>query len=190
MLKCRRCGCDLNKETWHPSLRKKNSKVCKACNLSLGNDWRKKNPDRSRAYAKKYYRQNPGYSLNWCRQNRKKIRAEMLLSYGGKCNQCGTDNPIVLDIDHVNNDGAVDRKNGLWGWRLYRWLRKNGYPKDRFQLLCRNCNWIKERTRKCLPHISVHQSSVVSCTSSSCAVICKHFPTPYVSLPTLQRRDV
>jgi hypothetical protein len=27
-------------------------------------------------------------------------------------------------------------------------LRKNKYPRDNFQLLCRNCNWIKHMKNK------------------------------------------
>ena len=72
----------------------------------------------------------------------------MITAYGGKCAMCGISDSIVLDIDHIDNSGAEDRKKGMWGWRLYRWLRKNNYPKDNFQLLCKNCNWIKHIKNK------------------------------------------
>lgn len=29
---------------------------------------------------------------------------------------------------------------------MYRWLRKNGFPKDRFRVLCFNCNCARNRT--------------------------------------------
>lgn len=99
-------------------------------------------------YSRRYYQTHPKYNVPWGRENRIKIRSEMINAYGGKCVACGIDNPIVLDIDHIDNSGGVHRKNGMWGWRLYRWLRKNGYPKDNYQLLCKNCNWIKEMERR------------------------------------------
>jgi hypothetical protein len=73
---------------------------------------------------------------------------EMLAAYGGCCVRCGMDNPLVLDIDHINDDGAAERKTGVHGWQLYRKLRRAGYPRDRYQLLCRNCNWLKEMGRR------------------------------------------
>jgi len=148
MEKCRVCKIELNDRNWYPSLRKKNSKLCRSCNLSKSNEWRRNNPKTSREYSKTYHLKNPQYGLDWCRKNRLKIRAEMIHAYGGKCSRCGIDNPLVLDIDHIANDGGRQRKQGMWGWRLYRWLRKHSYPKDNFQLLCKNCNWIKEMKRR------------------------------------------
>ena len=148
MKNCRFCNCELKEDNWYKSLRRKNSRICKSCNLRVNNKWRKEHPESSQKYSKEYYRKHPKYNIKWCRENRIVIRKEMLSAYGGKCSMCGIDNPIVLDIDHINNNGSYDRKRGMWGWRLYRWLRKNKYPRDNFQLLCRNCNWIKHMKNK------------------------------------------
>jgi len=148
MPNCLQCQEELTDINWYPSFKKRNTKLCKECNTFRSNEWKASHPESIKAYSKKYYEDHPKYNVPWGRENRIMIRKEMLLAYGGKCSMCGIDNPIVLDIDHIDNKGSVDRKNGMWGWRLYRWLRKNKYPKDNFQLLCRNCNWIKHMENK------------------------------------------
>jgi hypothetical protein len=152
MKRCITCNVELTGRNWFPSLRAKNSKTCKACNLERTRTWRKKNPDkmqnihiRSRAKLKENH---PHYGRDWSRKNRAERRVEMLTAYGGKCLHCGIDDPEVLDIDHIDNDGAAHRKSGKRGWQLYRFLRNQGYPKDKYQLLCRNCNWKKEMARR------------------------------------------
>lgn len=55
-----------------------------------------------------------------------------------------------MTIDHIKNDGSAHRKE-VGASSLYRWLRKRGYPRDNFQLLCMNCNFSKGRYGNC-PH--------------------------------------
>ena len=68
----------------------------------------------------------------------RKLRQEILEAYGEKCECCGEDEPQFLSIDHTNNDGAEHRKTVK---NVYLWLRKNGFPRDGFRLLCYNCNF-------------------------------------------------
>jgi hypothetical protein len=69
-----------------------------------------------------------------------KLRLNVIEGYGCKCELCGKDNPHYLTIDHVNNDGAEERKV-FGGWqKLYRKLRDENYPRDNYRLLCYNCN--------------------------------------------------
>jgi hypothetical protein len=127
---------------------------CKYCEILLTtNNWTKYNLDHSKyicnnccnEYNKKRYvnnkekirEQQKKYELN-----NKKIIIEQ---YGGKCICCGESHLEFLTIDHINNDGANERKitkQGTGG-KLYRWLIKNNFPKDNYQLLCYNCNCSK-----------------------------------------------
>ena len=61
-----------------------------------------------------------------------------------KCKCCGEDDPIYLQIDHVNNDGHLERKNrSRRGPKLT--LKKYLEAPEKFQLLCANCNWAKQQ---------------------------------------------
>lgn len=137
-----------------------------------------KDPDQARkASAKRqatYRKRHPltaeqrerhrGYSLDWYHRNSAKrnaaiktyrieLRAEVLAAYGGKCTCCAESHSDFLSIDHVNNDGAAHRREmrQAGGYNFYLWLRARGFPRDRFQLLCHNCNFAKGKYGSC-PH--------------------------------------
>lgn len=158
MPQCGKCQTELTEKNWFKSLMKKHHQICKLCNHERTMQWRKRNPEMALAISRRSNQQTkklkPHYSMHWSRKERVRRRIELINAYGGRCARCGIDEPIVLDIDHIHDDGHLERKNGFHGWRLYRKLRKAGYPKDRYQLLCKNCNWKKEmerrvRNRKC-----------------------------------------
>lgn len=96
------------------------------------------------------YKENPDYFNSKRRKYTVKIRAEVLEAYGNKCVCCGETTNEFLQIDHKNNDGASHRRS-LKSPSIYGWLRKQGYPKDNYQLMCANCNWAKGRYGYC-PH--------------------------------------
>ncbi len=86
------------------------------------------------------------------RQRRRKFRQQVLEAYGGKCVCCGETTPEFLTIDHIFKDGAAHRRE--IGNDLYPWLVRNGFPKDRFRLLCMNCNLAIGQHGKC-PHARI-----------------------------------
>jgi len=69
----------------------------------------------------------------------------VIAAYGGKCGFCPEHDPAALSIDHINDDGATERRRlGVHtGAPTYRRLKEQNYPKDRYQLLCFNCQWKK-----------------------------------------------
>jgi 5-methylcytosine-specific restriction endonuclease McrA len=81
-----------------------------------------------------------------------RIRREVISAYGGKCKCCGEGIHTFLEMDHINNKGNEHRRTVRGGMELYRWLKKNGFPKDNFQLLCSNCNMGKYRNGGTCPH--------------------------------------
>jgi DNA-directed RNA polymerase subunit RPC12/RpoP len=86
-----------------------------------------------------------------------KLREDVFAAYGGaRCACCGETERAFLSIDHIDNDGAEQRRNGDYGrsgTAFYQWLRKNGFPPG-FQVLCMNCNVGKHRNGGVCPHQS------------------------------------
>ncbi len=111
--------------------------------------WREANPDRVRDMGRRWYETNRERVLLKSKALRQKLRREAIESYGGACVRCGIDDHRVLCFDHVNDDGAEMRRNvhPHGGHGLYRWLKKNSWPKC-VQLLCHNCNALKQYDRE------------------------------------------
>lgn len=87
-----------------------------------------------------------GYS----RKAGKKLRYDVMIHLGGAvCVKCGYDNMGVLCIDHIYDDGAEERKNIKNIYIIYRRILNSSEDEmlKRYQVLCRNCNWLKELER-------------------------------------------
>ena len=95
------------------------------------------------------------YDLEKCRKKQKKVRQQVLEAYGRKCACCKIDKDYFLQVDHINNDGNVERrankggKNSGGSHKFYLRLCREGFPKDRYQLLCANCNRAKHYLGRC-----------------------------------------
>ena len=63
------------------------------------------------------------------------------------CAVCGFADIRALSIDHIANDGYKEHKNSRGGNNLAWKLKREDYPPG-FQVLCLNCNWIKEHERR------------------------------------------
>ena len=120
---------------------------CKPCAKVRMRKWYENLPDRKakkRAYRLKYLDKSKQYD----RTKRENLKREFLEAYGGVCTCCGEDNPKFLSLEHVKRDGAAHRKQlqpgvrrgGSTTWVL-RDLKKKGWPKDGYTILCFNCNF-------------------------------------------------
>lgn len=129
----------------------------KLCSVCLDNAKRKTAAVITRGICVYCFRRRAasGRLCNRCRDTvdaqRKKLKLDVINGYGGRCMCCGETETAFLCIDHIHNDGASERKQGIKGSALYTRLRKLGYPKDRYQLLCHNCNIAKQIEGSC-PH--------------------------------------
>lgn len=65
---------------------------------------------------------------------------------------------MFLTIDHVNNDGNVQRKSDKTGgtnfYRLTAHKILDGNAPNDLQILCRNCNWGKHVNGGICPHMN------------------------------------
>lgn len=86
--------------------------------------------------------QSPVIPQNAGQRHRRKLKAEVIQAYGGRCACCGEGGVDFLHIDHVNGGGKQHRKS-LAGnaSEFYPTLRKLGFPNDPpLRVLCGNCN--------------------------------------------------
>lgn len=94
---------------------------------------------------------------------RARIRQEVFAAYGGNCQCCNEKRQEFLSIDHIFGDGYKDAgKTHRGGIGLYTQLKKLGWPKDRFRLLCHNCNQSRGFFGYC-PHERENSGEGVKC---------------------------
>ena len=95
----------------------------------------------------KYREKNKDKINTYHKNKRRKYKHIVLDKYGNICVKCGFTDIRALQIDHINNNGAQERKalggQNVSGWRFYEYLIKNGLPEG-YQTLCANCNMIKQ----------------------------------------------
>ena len=81
------------------------------------------------------------------------LRAEVIAAFGGRCECCGEPEPTFLELDHAENDGAAHRREiGRGSHATYKRVKAAGFPRDRFRLLCANCNQGRQRNGGVCPH--------------------------------------
>ena len=96
---------------------------------------------------------HPGLRNERGRARHRLLRLATFEAYGGaKCACCGEGTHEFLGIDHLNDNGAEERRQGFasGGAAFYRRLQKLGYPPG-YQILCHNCNMAKGFYGQC-PH--------------------------------------
>ena len=106
--------------------------------------------EREKELRKINYPKNREKQLESAKKWHKRMRHELLMHYSNGslvCAKCGFDDVRALDIDHINGGGCKERKKTMDRWRrteytgyIYRLRTKKP---EGYQVLCRNCNWIK-----------------------------------------------
>ena len=102
---------------------------------------------------RKYEKENPDKVRRWNRKAQRNKRLRIIEWLGGKCVGCGIKDMRVLQVDHINGDGAEHRRKHPNQNRvkedIYQMLRDNrDEALKRYQLLCANCNFIKFHENK------------------------------------------
>lgn len=154
----------------HPDRRHAGRGLCGACyqqakrNGTLPSPSAECHPERPaiarglcyQCYGQARYDQDPETARRLSRESqaraRKRNRDEMVAAYGGKCTcpKCPETNPAFLTLEHVNGTGKEHRAQV--GSHTYADLRRRGWPKEGYTLLCWNCNGMTRGGRTC-PHM-------------------------------------
>jgi len=106
--------------------------------------WRDKK--KNRIYKKKHM-------SSYHRERTAILWQSVLNMYGRICACCEMEDWSVLTVDHVNDDGKDHRKKNFRGAKLYKEMLKE-YRPDLYQILCHNCNRLKEFYRVKAPNNS------------------------------------
>ena len=114
--------------------------LCKSC-------WR----EYRKVYRKKYYENNKIHYRILSQRYQQDIKKRWADAYGGKCECCEESRVEFLTIEHRNGDGKKHRKAVGFGNCMGRWLEKKGWPRDKFGILCLNCNFVLGHSGYC-PH--------------------------------------
>lgn len=130
-------------------------------------DWREANREKSREHAREWRDRKIANGTpeevaafrasesDKTKRAQAVCRHDVYTAYGGyKCNCCGETESLFLSIDHIDNNGAEERRSGLYagsGYGFYRWLRKSGFPPG-YQVLCMNCQVGKHKNGGVCPH--------------------------------------
>jgi len=107
--------------------------------------------------AKNGFTQNKNYKhrckLCYGLRDRLRLKMQFFAAYDNKCICCGEDDLRFLSLDHINNDGSKQKKElKLNEQQMYRLARQEGYLKDKYQVLCHNCNHGKYCNNGICPH--------------------------------------
>jgi hypothetical protein len=95
-------------------------------------EWRKNNIERARS----------GESAS--KKRRTKAMWDIILNeYGALCSCCGETRRRFLTLEHLNQDGKQHRKNRSHATGVYKDVIDQGFPKDKFAVMCLNCNWAR-----------------------------------------------
>lgn len=122
--------------------------------LRQAKEYREKHPEVAKATQKRHKLKNrERLRLHYRRQ-----KAIVVEAYGGGCVCCGETLFEFLTIDHINGGGRQDRAKRM-GSMFYVWLRKNGFPKEHYRLLCMNCNFSYGMYGYC-PHQKIATAAV------------------------------
>lgn len=144
---CRDCNKVRSKANYEKNKveRKKNSRTYYAANREHYNAY-----DRERYHrTRKFQERNKEQVRIATRAYMIRLRNTVIDGYGGSCSCCKEDTPEFLAVDHVNNNGAEERKSTPHSTML-RKIIKDNFPST-YQLLCHNCNSAKGFYGAC-PH--------------------------------------
>jgi len=144
-MKCSSCN---NKK----NSRSKKNEICKKCISKEMHKYYLKNREKIKEKSKIWKLKNKDWVVKNSKGYRDKLKIDALKAYSNnniRCACCGEQEIDFLCLDHINDNGAKERKNNKYGSAgIFKWLKKNNYPKDvGLQVLCFNCNISKRINR-------------------------------------------
>lgn len=142
--------------------------LCKRCDIKNKAHqavYRAKTTEHRKQRNRKWYLATRAVRRAVIKKRNEEVKRKVFDAYGGACQCCGESELVFLALDHVNNDGASERRSQKTGTAvgrgLYLRLIREGFP-NTFQILCANCNWAKYVMGRC-----PHERSIFSCSRTA-----------------------
>ncbi len=162
--KCRKCGIDKSAtEFYHNSSAPDGLKnTCKCCVEIQRRAYIRAHTEKRSTDNKRYHDKHKAQTNERQTRRRRGLRKEMIEAYGGKCEcpACPETNPAFLNLHHKNGDGAEHRARfGGHAERVWLDIKKRGWPKDDYGLLCWNCNCATRYGGGC-PHVELRSQDI------------------------------
>lgn len=124
----------------------------------------KENACEATVYMRRWRETHPEWDVKNAEHHKTKYalyKEKVLDLLGHACVACGYDDIRALQIDHINGDGWVERRkrngnkmNRGYGYPFLKQVLEDPLVKQKFQILCANCNWIKRHVNKEMAHFN------------------------------------
>jgi len=126
---------------------------CGDCERAYAREWSKTETGRAsrRAKEQRAYVKDPSRRKVAAKKFRDKRNDQIFEIYGRACSCCGEAERVFLTIDHVNNDGGIERKFHGGNEQFRNWLVKQARL-PQYQTLCWNCQWGRRINGGICPH--------------------------------------
>ncbi len=143
---CSMCNKELPIESFGIRRASKDGKnsYCRKCLAALKKSKYHNTPEKFRIQGREYYGDNSEKAKLRAKFHRGKLFNEVLDHYGRKCSITKCGNTKNLCVDHIGGNDGNSPKAGMYLWR---WLKKNNFPKG-FRILCLQCNTLDGQLRK------------------------------------------
>lgn len=82
-----------------------------------------------------------------------KLKVIVIQGLGGQCVCCENKCIEFLTVDHINGDGSVHRDSVGRGIGVYKDIRNQNFPRDKYRVLCSNCHFAITWYGYC-PHVT------------------------------------
>lgn len=70
----------------------------------------------------------------------RQLKMDVIAGLGGRCLCCGETEPIFLTLDHIKGGGRKEYQRLGGTLPIYRQVKREGFPPEKYRLLCWNCN--------------------------------------------------
>lgn len=81
--------------------------------------------------------------------------------FGSCCACCGEARSAFLTLDHIHRNGTKHRALFTHHDQMMRSIQREGWPKDKYRLLCMSCNFATRFGETC-PHVETQVNEMLA----------------------------